>query len=115
MKRKKTVFVGTLTDLVKYIDHDLNDEFGVDCVAFEVMECLKDKVSSELWDTLFNLLLGFDAEMQIELADDLLDFVCNHTVHTTGCMSADAVLKTCYKWIAEEQGFAKEDIERIIV
>lgn len=114
MKRRKIIFVGTLTDLVQYIDHDLSDELGIESAAFEVLESLEGKVSSNLWDMLFNLLLGFSAEMQLEMARNLADFFSNHTVHTTGCMSADAVLKSCYKWIAEEQGFDKEDIEESI-
>lgn len=115
MKGKKVIFVGTLTDLVEYIEQNLDDECGVDSVAFEVINCLEGKVSSALWDSIFNLLLGFSAEMQVEIADDLLDFVCDHKVHTTGCMSVDAVLKTCYRWIAEEQGFDKGEIETLIV
>lgn len=115
MRRKKEIFVGTLTDLVEYIEQDLNDECGVDSVAFQVLECIEGRVSSALWDLIYNLLLGFSPEMQLEIADDLLDFVCMHKVHTTGCLSVDAVLKSCYMWIAEEQGFSKEEIEKIIV
>ena len=115
MRRKKEIYVGTLTDLVEYIEQDLNDECSVDPVALMVLECIEGRVSSALWDSIYNLLLGFSAEMQLEIADDLLDFVCLHKVHTTGCMSVDAVLKTCYRWIAEEQGFNMVEIEKIIV
>ena len=51
------------------------------------------------------MMLGFSKEMQQEIADGLLDFAYENVVHTTGCWSADAVLKSCYEWIAEEQGF----------
>ena len=115
MRRQKVIYVGTLTDLVQYIEQDLEDECSVDSVAYQVLECMEGKVSKALWDMIFNLLLGFSSEMQLEIADDLLDFVCLHKVHTTRCMSVDAVLKTCYRWIAEEQGFNKEEIETLIV
>ena len=112
--RRRIITVGTLADLVEYIEEDLKDNCGVNSVACEVMDCLEDKVSSELWNLILNLMLGFNDEMQLEIADDLLDFVCDQKVHTTGCMSVDAVLKTCYKWIAEEQGFDREEIEKTI-
>ena len=35
---------------------------------------------------------------------DMVDYVCNHIVRTTGCPSADCVLEICYAWIAEEKG-----------
>ena len=54
---------------------------------------------------IMEMMLGFSKDMQLEIADNLLDFAHGHVVHTTGCWSADAVLKTCYGWIAEEQGF----------
>ena len=69
------------------------------------MECVEDKVSPKLLDVLNAMLLGFNDDMQLEIADDLLDFAYGQVVHTTGCPSADAVLNACYTWIAEEKGF----------
>ena len=115
MKRKKKTKVKTLTEMVEIIDQDLAEEFGVDGVANEVMRCMENKVSPGLLDLLNLMLLGFNGEMQLEIADDLLDFTSSHVIHTTGCLSADAVLKSCYSWIAAEQGFAPCDIERAIL
>ncbi len=91
---------------LKVIEQDLSCEQSVDSVAKSVMECLEDRVSPELLDVLNAMLLGFSNDMQLEMADDLLDFVCSHVIHTTGCLSADAVLTSCYRTIAEEQGIA---------
>ena len=61
------------------------------------------------------MLLGFCDEMQLEIADDLVDFVCDRVVHTTNCPSADAVLLSCYEWIAEEKvKKAEAEIKRLM-
>lgn len=94
----------SLEKTFRVIEHDLSCQFGVDGVANDVMECLEDKVSPELLELLNVMLLGFNEDMQLEIADNLLDFAYGHVIHTTGCLSADAVLGACYMWIAEEQG-----------
>ena len=102
---KETIKTVSLEKTLKVYEQDLTYQFGVDSTAQYVMECLVDKVSPELLDILNAMLLGFNDDMQLEIADDLLDFAYGQVVHTTGCPSADAVLKSCYEWIAEEQGF----------
>ena len=95
----------SLKKTIKAYEQDLTYQFSVDGTAQYVMECLEDKVSPALLDTLNAMLLGFNDDMQLEIADDLLDFAYGQMVHTTGCPSADAVLYACYTWIAEEKGF----------
>ena len=94
----------SLEKTLKVYEQDLTYQFGIDGTAQDVMECLEDKVSPALLDTLNAMLLGFNDDMQLEIADDLLDFAYGQMVHTTGCPSADAVLYACYTWIAEEKG-----------
>lgn len=90
-----------LADEVTLVEENLNAGLGIDFVAF----CeLQEKVSPELWDLLYQMLLPFADSMQLEIADDLLDFAHGYVIHTTGCPSADAVLEVCYRWIAEERG-----------
>ena len=102
---KKKIKTVSLEKTTKVIEQDLTYQFGVEGIAQDVMECLEDKVSPELLDVLNAMLLGFNDDMQLEIADDLLDFAYGQVVHTTGCPSADAVLYACYTWIAEEKGF----------
>ena len=104
MKRKKNFSKVKFVE-IKVYEQDLTYQFGVDGTAQYVMECLEDKVSPKLLDILNAMLLGFNDDMQLEIADDLLDFAYGQVVHTTGCPSADAVLNACYTWIAEEKGF----------
>lgn len=102
---KETIKTVSLEKNLKVYEQDLTYQFGVDGTAQYVMECLEDKVSPKLLDVLNAMLLGFNDDMQLEIADDLLDFAYGQVVHTTGCPSADAVLNACYTWIAEEKGF----------
>ena len=89
---------------LEVIEQDLSHEQAIDGTAMTVMECLEDKVSKGLFEMLKTVLLGFSEPMQLEIADDLLDFACQQVIHTTGCISVDVVLGSCYKWIAEEKG-----------
>jgi len=102
---KKILLIPDYAQIAKVIDQDLRSEQYVDGIATDVLDCLENKVSAELLELLNAMLLGFSGDMQLEIADDLLDFACGHVIHTTGCPSADAVLDACYNWIAEEQGF----------
>ena len=86
------------------IEQDLSSELCIDGVAMSILECLEERVSDELLELLKEMLLGFSEDMQLEIADDLLDFVHSQVIHTTGCISADAVLHSCYQWIAVEKG-----------
>jgi hypothetical protein len=114
MARRKQKHVGTLTNLVEYVEMDYSSEYGVDSTALIVLESLEDKVSDELWHFLYRIMLGFNADMQLEIADDLLNFVCHQMIQTTGCFSADAALITCYRLIAEEKGYTDEEIDAVL-
>ena len=108
MSKKK---INYLADAVTLVEEDLSDGRGIDLVASQVMECLRDKVSPELHQLFMQMLLGLDSEMQLVVADNLLDFACDHVVHTTNCLTVDVILKQCYCWIAEQQGFEHDDAE----
>ena len=90
---------------VKVIEQNLRSEQEIGDEVESLVRLLGSKVSAELQVIIMEMMLGFSKEMQLEIADDLLDFAYENVVHTTGCWSADAVLKSCYEWIAEEQGF----------
>ena len=93
-KRKGGEFIFEEDDLlrVQYMEHD----------AESVMHRLEDKLSKSLLFMLNQQLLSFDSQMQQELALDMVDYVCDDIVRTTGCPSADYVLEICYAWINEE-------------
>lgn len=103
MVREKQVDNRTNRDLF----FDIDEPVGVNYMehdAERVMTLLENKLSRQLLLMLNQQLLGFGSSMQQELAMDMVDYVCNHIVRTTGCPSADCVLEICYAWIAEEKG-----------
>lgn len=106
-KKKKCSMSNEFLPEFVVIDVDISSEQPMDSVAQEIMESLKDKVSEELFELLKAMLLGFSGDIQLEIADDLLDFTMRQVIHTTGCCSVDVVLEACYRWIAEEQGLIK--------
>ena len=107
------VTFGTLEDLAEVIKEDLTAEYSIESTSAAMMNILGNKVSLELLDLLNSMLLGFCNEMQLEMADDLLDFAQTHVVNATGCLSADAALMACYQWIAEEQGIEWRGVDII--
>ncbi len=102
--KKEFLSIDSLDKPVKVIKQDLADDYGVDAFAFKLMDELQEKVSPELWGLLYQMLLPFADTMQEEIASCILAFTDFYYIHTTGCPSADAVLKVCYCWIAEERG-----------
>ena len=85
-----------------YEEEDLLRVQSLEHDATSVMNSLEDKISSSLLFMLNQQLLGFSSQMQQELALDMVDYVCDNIVRTTGCPSADYVLQICYAWIADE-------------
>ena len=111
MAKRKNKFE-SLEKKFKVIEQDLTYQFGIDSAAQFIMDGLEDRVSPELLVLLNSMLLGFSDDMQLEIADGLLDVVCMHVIHTTGCLSAVAVLEACYTWIADEHGI---DLPKVII
>lgn len=110
MTRRKFNFEDFFTVEVRKIEQDLSYDYSVDGVAGTVMECLEDKLSPGLYDTLYDLLLGFNNSAQLEMADNLLDFVCSNVMHSTGIYTADYVLAQLYLCIATGKGIVKREV-----
>ena len=104
MRKSIINFADRLAADCRMIDQNLKGEYNHDGTAMSVIENLEDRVSVALYDMIRDMLLGFEEGMQLEIADNLLDFVTMHVIHTTGCPSADFILEACYILIAEEQG-----------
>ena len=100
--KKNFTTVRKRTKGVRMIHENLIADHQIDRVAEQVMTGLEDKVSPVLYGTLIMLVRGFDEDMQLEMADVLVDFAKYHLAHTTGEESADIVLDLRYMMIAEE-------------
>ena len=100
--KRRTMFVENFAKVNKVFVQNLCDEYNVDERAANVMMLIKGEVSDGLLRLLVMELQGFCDRMQLEMAEDLLDFALGHVVHTTGCPSVDYVLDYCYTHIAME-------------
>ncbi len=91
---------------------DLCSKNPISDTAAYYMELVGEEVSSELFDVLKKTLAGFNEDMQIEIADNLLNFIDFKAIVTTGCYSVDLVLNMCYLMIAEEQGLISGNVKQ---
>jgi hypothetical protein len=96
---------------VKVENHDLRRDYGLDPCADREMTTLEKKVSPQLYGMLIQQLLGFHADMQYEMAVNLVVFAFNHVAHSTGCPGVDNTLDVCYAWIAMEHGILKPGVK----
>jgi hypothetical protein len=108
MMKKNFTTVRKRTKGVRMIHANLIADHQIDRVAEQVMLGLEDRVSPVLYGTLIMLVRGFDEDMQLEMADDFVDFAKYHVAHTTGVMSADVILDLGYMMIAEEHDILKK-------
>ena len=100
--KRRVLFVENFAKNEGVIIQDLTSEFNLDERAIRIMMLMDGEVSDNLLRTLVQQLQGFCGQMQIEMAENLLDFALGHVIHTTGCPSADYVLDYCYSYIAME-------------
>ena len=71
-------------------------------------------MSQELSEKLTEMLLGFNEDVQLEMVENMLSFICAKVLHTTGCYSVDTALELCYKWIGEERGIATSGFGKLM-
>ena len=112
--KKKIFMVKSFARNVKVENHDLRRDYGLDPCADREMTTLEKKVSPQLYGMLIQQLLGFHADMQVEMAENLVMFSYQHIAHSTGCPSVDFVLDICYTWIATEHGILKSGFKRFL-
>ena len=76
--------------------------YDVDRTAARVMRYVKHRISKELYEYLLQILVPYTSRVQLDMAENILDFVNDMPVQDIGYQSADEVLEYCYRLIAEE-------------
>ena len=76
--------------------------YDVDSTAARVMRYVKHRISKELYEYLLQILVPYTSRVQLDMAENILDFVNDIPVQNIGYQSADEVLEYCYRLIAEE-------------
>ena len=103
MRTKKKVIKKVTLEV--FLDvQDMMPDYGLKPEVEEIMDRVATEVSPLLHEMLIEQLLGFHEDMQIEMAEDLEEFVCLYETHFTGSPDVDYVLTQCYGWIAAEHG-----------
>ena len=88
----------------RILKKEMRAEGSIFCVAESVLENVEERVSKELYDEMTDYLYGFTDDMQLEIADDLLDAVCHGWEHYIGIRHIDQKLKYFYQLIDKEVG-----------
>ena len=86
----------------KVFNRDKRHEYHIDSTAQSVMECIEGRVSDKLYQDMMDYLPGFNDDMQLEIADNLLDAVCYGWQHYIGIPHIDTKMKSFYFLIEEE-------------
>ena len=76
--------------------------YDVDSTAARVMRYVKHRISRELYEYLLRILVPYTSRVQLDMAENILDYVNDMPVQDIGYQSADEVLEYCYRVIAEE-------------
>ena len=69
--------------------NDLRDQNPIDSVARTVLECVETRITDDLYNDIVESLRGFTDEIQLEIADGVLDYVCHKRVHQTNLGSVE--------------------------
>jgi hypothetical protein len=86
----------------KVFNRDMRPECHIDVTAQSVMECVEERVSKKLYEDMMDYLLGFTDDIQLEIADNLLDAVCYGWQHYIGIPHIDMIMFGFYLLIEEE-------------
>lgn len=81
---------------VRVIPQQLGQEQPQDANALHVLSLLKGRVGGKLLHRMHCALLGFNSAMQLEMADDMIDFYFGRVCHTTGISHVDRLLVELY-------------------
>jgi hypothetical protein len=86
----------------KVFKRNMRPECHIDGTAKSVMECIEGRVSDELYQDMMDYLLGYTDDMQLVIADNLLDAVCYGWQHYIGIPHIDMIMFGFYLLIEEE-------------
>ena len=88
----------------KVFNCNMRAQCRIDITAQSVMECVEPRVSKKLFQDMMDYLLGFTDDMQLVIADNLLDAVCHGWEHYISIPHIDNKMKSFYLLIGEEVG-----------
>lgn len=90
------------------LHQDLKGNYEIYPESLELLEEIEGQVSERLYTDIRESLRGFEADMQVEIMQDIEDFVYDNIARTTGIQHVDNLLMGFYGLIKEEQEHEKD-------
>ena len=85
------------------IEHDLKEANPVDGTARMIFEySIKGRITDKLYDNLYDFLRGFNDDVQLEMAEAIIDFITDRWTYTTNLRAVDILLPGIYARLREQ-------------
>lgn len=85
------------------IEYDLKEDNPVDGTAEMIFDyAIKGRITDKLHDDLYELLRGFNEDVQLVMAEAIIDFISDRWTYTTNLKAVDILLSGIYARLREQ-------------
>ncbi|MGM9717730.1 MAG: hypothetical protein ACI3YQ_05645 [Prevotella sp.] len=85
------------------IKHDLKEDYPVVGTARMIFDyAIKGRITDKLYNDLYDLLRGFNEDVQLEMAEAIIDFISDRWTYTTNLKAVDILLPGIYARLREQ-------------
>lgn len=85
------------------IEYDLKEDNPVDGTAGMIFDyAIKGRITDKLYDDLYDLLRGFNEDVQLVMAEAIIDFINDRWTYTTNLKAVDILLPGIYARLREQ-------------
>ena len=85
------------------IEHDLKEANPLDGTARMIFEySIKGRITDKLHDDLYELLRGFNKDVQLLMAEAIIDYISDRWTYTTNLKAVDILLPGIYARLREQ-------------
>lgn len=85
------------------IEYDLKEDNPVDGTAGMIFDyAIKGRITDKLHDDLYDLLRGFNEDVQLVMAEAIIDFISDRWTYTTNLKAVDILLPGIYARLREQ-------------
>ena len=85
------------------IEYDLKEDNPVDGTAEMIFDyAIKGRITDKLHDDLYELLRGFNEDVQLVMAEAIIDFISDRWTYTTNLKAVDILLPGIYARLREQ-------------
>lgn len=85
------------------IEYDLKEDNPVEGTAGMIFDyAIKGRITDKLHDDLYELLRGFNKDVQLVMAEAIIDFISDRWTYTTNLKAVDILLPGIYARLREQ-------------